>query len=71
MQENKMTNKKWFQDVSKEVVEEKKPTKRLTVDVDKDLHNSFKAYCVSSDTSMASIVSTLIENHLKINNVKL
>ena len=69
-----MENKNWFKEAGKEVENKDIETiekKRLTVDIDKRLFTAFKAHCVSSGESMGSVVSGLLENHLKLNDVKL
>ena len=69
-----MENKNWFPGANKENENKETETiqrKRLTVDIDKKLFTAFKAHCVGSGESMGTVVAGLLENHLKVNDVKL
>jgi len=57
-----MDKKNWFKEATKE---SKKQKKRLTVDIDRELFTTFKAHCVGTDKTMASIVSELLKDYLK------
>ena len=64
MAKSQGSNRRNLEDLEREVREEKKPTKRLNVNMPASLYRSFKKKCAEDDVSLSKAVIRLVEQHV-------